>query len=71
MTLEQWQLCLEKKIRANFKSRNVRVFSSELRHKRILRERRGEICRSIASLRQARDPLAAPMVAEAVMWKIA
>lgn len=71
MTLEQWQLCLEKKIRANFKSRNVRVFSNELRHKRILRERRGQIYRSIAELRMARDPLAAPVVAERVQWEIA
>lgn len=70
MTLAQWQLCLEKKIRANFMSRNVRVFSSELRRKRILRVRRGEISNSIAALHQARDPLAAPMVAEAVLWEI-
>jgi hypothetical protein len=71
MTLEQFKLCCEKSIRSNFKARNTRVFSSEARHHRIVAERRAKVREYIGALRRARHPKFAPLVSEAVRWKIA
>lgn len=71
MTLEQWKLCCEKAIRSNLKIRNARVFSGSIRHQQIVDKRRAKLRGWIAALRQARHPESAPLVAEAVRWKVA
>ena len=71
MTLEQWKLCCEKAIRSNFKVRNTRVFSSAARHSQILAKRRAKFREWIGALRLARHPEFSPLVAKAVLWKIA
>ncbi|NWD57493.1 hypothetical protein HX878_22470 [Pseudomonas veronii] len=71
MTLDQWKLCCEKSIRSNFKLRNARVFTSDTRHLCIVVKRRAKVRDWIGALRQARHPDSAPLVADAVLWKIA
>lgn len=71
MTLDQWKICCEKSIRSNFKVRNSRVFTNDTRHLRIVGERRVKLRKWIGALRQARHPDSAPLVADAVLWKIA
>jgi hypothetical protein len=71
MTLEHWKICCEKAIRSNLKIRNARVFSNEIRHQQLVGRRRAKLRVWIAALRQARHPESAPLVAEAVRWKVA
>ena len=71
MAIEQWKLCCENQIRANFQMRNAPAHANASRQKRMKRDRRAQIRKVICLLRQARDPKLAALVGEAVKWKVA
>jgi len=48
----------------------MRVFGDEARHQRIVASRRSKVRDWIGALRLARHPTSAPLVADAVRWKI-
>lgn len=68
MTLEDWISVCSNTIAANFKNRNVRVFSNVNRQRRQQGIRRDEIRRWIKELRLAKDPQTSPAVTERVFW---
>lgn len=70
MTLNQWILICEKAIQSNFNTRNVRVFSYDPRHLRILHTRRNNVRRWIINLRLAKNPSTAKMVADSILWHV-
>lgn len=47
------------------------MFTDDARHQRIVVKRRAKVRDWIDALRQARHPDSAPLVADAVLWKIA
>ena len=70
MTLAQYIARCKSALSANFKSRNVVVFVSDLRQKRIQADRRNHVRRLISELRQATNPVTAPLIAERVHWLV-
>ena len=70
MTLDQYIGRCQQAIRGNFKARNVRVFGSTPRQKRLRKLRGDEIRRWIFELRLARNPATSEAVAAQVRWLI-
>lgn len=70
MTLDQWTMRCALAVHANFRARNVRVFSDHARHQCCVRMRRDSIRRWISELRLAMDPLTASTIAKNVVWLI-
>lgn len=68
MTLDQYRIRCEKAIRANFVSRNKRVFDIPSLQMRVRRGRGGIIRGWIAQLRLARGPLTSERIAKEVRW---
>jgi hypothetical protein len=71
MTLQQYVNICERAIAANFRCRNNRVFSNELRHQRILLSRRNQVRGWIKELKMATDPATSDQVAAKVFWQVA
>jgi len=70
MTLGQYIARCKLAVHTNFKARNVRVFGTDLRQKRIKVERCNEIRRWVSELRLATNSVSAPLVAERVRWSV-
>ena len=69
MNLDQYKLICEKAIRANFVTRNTRVFGVHRWQMRVRRERGDIIRKWIAQLRLSRDPQTCEQIALEVSWK--
>ncbi len=70
MNLDQYKIICEKAIRANFVTRNTRVFGVHRLQMRVRRERGAIIRKWIAQLRLARDPQTSEWIALEVRWKV-
>lgn len=70
MTLDQWTTRCILAVDANFRARNVRVFSDQARHERSARMRRNRVRQWIIDLRLAVNPETASTVARNVVWRI-
>jgi hypothetical protein len=70
MTLDQWAARCALAIDANFRSRNVRVFSNNARHQLTTRVRRATVRRWIVELRLAKNPATSSVVAQNVVHRV-
>lgn len=70
MSLDQWISSCSKAAAANFKCRNVKVFSDVARHQQIVHKRRNEVRHWITEMRLATNPATAQIIAQRVFWQV-